>query len=348
MKKAKKQEDNIKQLILTIIILGMIVIATAVGINVTHRTSLTEEGVTSEIIFADETQPAMIEDGDMGEVVETTEVNGTEIKTVEEVDGGLFEDVNTGTSAIEGEYEDLGAYVETFDTSSPEAFKNDTLGKCVYASNKYGAQCVSLSRSFWVSYAHRDVSTCGTGMAKGMMNCAEQNAGNDFLVYWSDSANKIQAGDWLVFNGGQYGHIGMALGPVTNGYVALLGENQGGAYCQGGGAATNIININIKNLIGFYRPKAYIKPEPKPQPKPTPAPAPVPAPSPCKVRTVKKGETLGKIMKECKGKTTWGKAMNDYAKQWVSKKTGKTVFYGWTHGSGYGLFANDTITYTGK
>lgn len=70
----------------------------------------------------------------------------------------------------------------------------------------------------------------------------------------------------------------MALGPVKNGYVALLGENQGGRYCQGGGAATNIINISIKNLIGFYRPKAYVKPAPAPTPAPTPKHQTAPSP----------------------------------------------------------------------
>ena len=97
-----------------------------------------------------------------------------------------------------------------------------------------------------------------------MMNCAEENAGEDFVIYWNDAKDKIQAGDWLVFDGGLYGHIGMALGEDNNGYVALLGENQGGKACEIGGAATNIINISLKNLIGFYRPKAYIKPEPAP------------------------------------------------------------------------------------
>lgn len=214
------------------------------------------------IEYSEEEIPAVFENEDQGEYEE-------EIPTVEEVDGGLFEDEATGLSVVEGEYEDLG-WAETYNVSSPEAFKNATLGKCIRAGNRFGSQCVSLARVFWWSYADRDVSTCGTGMAKGMMNCWKENAGDDFITYWAVNKDKIQAGDWLVFNGGQYGHIGMALGPVVNGYVALLGENQGGHWCEGGGASTNIININIKNLIGFYRPKDYVKPEPKPEPKPTP------------------------------------------------------------------------------
>ena len=332
-----KKAKNIKTIRAFLIAIIAMLLAGLAGIGVNISLQPSEDGYTSDIEFSEEQIPATIED-DQGELIEDTE-----IPTVEEVDGGLFEDANTGLSEVEGEYEDLGAYVETFDTSTPEAFKNATLGHCVYASNKYGAQCVSLARSYWFSYAHRDVSTCGTGMAKGMMNCADQNAGNDFLIYWKGDAGKIQSGDWLVFEGGQYGHVGMALGPVVNGYVALLGENQGGGYCQGGGAATNIINISIKNLIGFYRPKAYIKPEPKP----TPAPTPAPVEDKCKKREVVKGDTLGKIMKECQGKTQWGAAMNEYASHWYSLKYKKflTVYDGWASQNGVGLFAGDTIEY---
>lgn len=239
-------------------ILGFVCLALAgigIGIKINSETG---EIVINPVTYSEEQIPAIIED-DKGEVIE---VEG--IPTVEEVDGGLFEDKDTGLSTVEGEYEDLGWY-ETFNVSSPEAFKNDTLNKCIIANNKYGAQCVSLARVFWWSYADRDVTTCGTGMAKGMMECSEQNAGSEFVVFWSNDAYKIQAGDWLVFTGGRYGHVGMALGNVNKGYVALLGENQGGTACSEGGSATNIINISIKNLIGFYRPKAYIKP-----PKPTP------------------------------------------------------------------------------
>ena len=313
----------------------VIAIILAVGTGATINIKMDEQNYSATIEYSEEVIPAIIED-DMGEITEE------EVPTVEEVDGGRFEDAFTGVSITEGDYADLG-WAETYNVSSPEAFRNDTIGKCIYANNRFGAQCVSLSRVFWWSYANRDVSTCGTGMAKGMMNCAEQNAGNDFDIYWKNDANNIQAGDWLVFEGGQYGHIGMALGPVANGYVALLGENQGGRACEGGGAATNIINISIKNLIGYYRPKAYIKPAPTPEP----TPAPTPAVDTCKVRTVKKGDTMGAIMKECEGKIVWGAAMNEYAQHWYSTTFKKylTVYDGWASPVGYGLFAGDTIEY---
>lgn len=282
-KKSSKRKKSNKGAYL---VLG-IILAILLGISINIKI---EEGkYSADIQYNPVNTPVLLED-DKGELIETTTYDGEEIPTVEEVDGGKFEDATTGVSATEGEYEDLG-WAEWYNTSSPEAFKNDTIGKCIYANNRYGAQCVSLARVFWWSYANRDVSTCGTGMAKGMMNCADQNAGDDFLVYWKDSAWDIQAGDWLIFDGGQYGHVGMALGPVSYGYVALLGENQGGRACEGGGAATNIINISIKNLIGFYRPKAYVKPAPTPEPTPEPEPAE-------ETYTVVKGDTLGGISRK--------------------------------------------------
>ena len=238
-----------------ILTLGIIRIATHPIDQQNDSTEPAETLPVPSYTISDEPVPAIIED-DKGELIEIEH-----IPTMEEVDGGQFEDKDTGVSVVEGEYADLG-WSETFNISSPEAFKNATLNRCIFANNFFGAQCVSLARVFWWSYADRDVSTCGTGMAKGMMKCADENAGEDFIVFDENAQDEIQAGDWLVFTGGQYGHIGMALGPVHNGYVTLLGENQGGNPCEGGGSATNIININIKNLIGFYRPKAYVKPVP--------------------------------------------------------------------------------------
>lgn len=269
----KNTKFNWKGLLLKLVLPVLLAIGAGTGIGITihnNTVTVTTDGTTATIKFFEEDIPAVIE-GDQGELVEVEEVDGEPIKTVDEIDGGGFEDIDTGVSVTEGEYEDLG-WSEWYPTETPEAFKDATLGKCIIANNRYGAQCVSLARVFWWSYADRDVSTCGTGAAKGMMNCAEQNAGDEFDIYWADAKDQIQAGDWLIFDGGQWGHVGMALGPVVNGYVALLGENQGGRSCgEGvGGSATNIINISIKNLIGFYRPKSYIIPEPEPEPEPVP------------------------------------------------------------------------------
>lgn len=191
-----------------------------------------------------------------------------EIPTIEDIDGGgKFQDMIDPENPVL--YYEKGA-IEEVDTSSPEAFKNSTLNRCIVASNYFGAQCVSLARAFWWDYAGFDVSTCGTGLAKGMMECSEENARDKFKVIWN--TDEIQEGTWIVLNGKTTGHICMALSKVNNGYVTCLGENQGGIPCEYGvgGAGTNIININVKNFIGGYTPLSYIS---------TPTPSPEPAPS---------------------------------------------------------------------
>ena len=64
------------------------------------------------------------------------------------------------------------------------------------------------------------------------------------------SAVALQPGDIAVFGGGTYGHTGIVLGYYNNGYIALLGTNQGGVGCNGGGSSANIINISTKNFLG--------------------------------------------------------------------------------------------------
>lgn len=59
---------------------------------------------------------------------------------------------------------------------------------------------------------------------------------------------------------------------------------------------------------------------------------------------VKRGDTLSAIMLRREGYVDWG-YMNEYAKRWVSTRTGNTVYYGWTHGTGYGLIAGETIEF---
>lgn len=260
---------NLKTLLIvlaTAIVAGFAGVGIDIAIRPTETVVTLEAGATLEL--SEEQIPAALE-GDLGEVIEDYN-----IPTVEEVDGGQFEDEFTGVSSAlgTGTYDDLG-WSGTYDTSSIEAFKDATLGKCIVANNRYGAQCVSLVRAFWWSYADRDVATCGTGMAKGMMECADENAGEDFEVHWGSEGFGDIAGDVGVWGNGLYGHTAIALGPTVNGYAAVLGENQGGAKCYDengnliGGAATNIINLSVKYLIGYYRPIRYI-PEPEPEPAP--------------------------------------------------------------------------------
>lgn len=252
MKKSKKSKKDNSKLIKLISALA-IVIAGGIGITI----AVNNKGIEVKIDYA----PTPVITGDEGAYEE-------EIPTVDEIDGGgKFQDKINIDGAEPALYYELGA-IEEVDTSSVEAFKNSTLGRCIIADNYYGAQCVSLARAFWWGYAGFDVSTCGTGLAKGMMNCYEDNARDKFKVIWNTS--EIQAGTWIVLDGQTTGHICMALGEVNAGYVSCLGENQGGVPCPYGvgGAGTNIINISVKNFIGGYTPLDYIEPEPEPEPAP--------------------------------------------------------------------------------
>lgn len=248
-KKKAQKKTNYKNLLK---LLAPLIIAIIGGIGASVIITTNQGKIEVKIDYA----PESVIQGDEGSI--------DEIPTVEEIDGGgLFQDnlnVGEGESSL---YYELGS-IEEVDTSSPEAFKRSTIGRCIIADNYFGAQCVSLARAFWWSYAGYDVSTCGTGLAKGMMNCYDDNARDKFKVIWN--TEEIQEGTWIVLDGERTGHICMALGTVNNGYVSCLGENQGGIPCDYGigGAGTNIINISVKNFIGGYTPLDYIHVEPTP------------------------------------------------------------------------------------
>lgn len=251
MKKKSKKKDN-----WLIKLIAPIIIAIAGGLGLTLAITTNQGKIELKIDYAPE--PVMT--GDEGSYEE-------EIPTIDEIDGGgKFQDQLNVDGAEPALYYELGS-MEQVDTSSPEAFKNSTIGRCIVANNYYGAQCVSLARAFWWDYAGFDVSTCGTNLAKGMMDCAEDNARDKFKIIWN--VDDVQDGTWIVLDGKTTGHICMALGSVKNGYVSCLGENQGGRPCDYGigGAGTNIINISVKDFIGGYTPLTYI---PKPIPEPTP------------------------------------------------------------------------------
>ena len=251
---------NLKALIYALV---TAVVGAALGVGITIAVRPTEEGTKVDVTYtmelSEEQVPAVIETD--GGAIETISA-----PTVESVDGNQL--VN---ECPEGE-EDCGkgryiwAPVET-----PTAFKDFTLGGCWDVDGYWGGQCWDLGALFWMNATEdgRTLSTCGTGAAKGAWNCKEQNAGSEFdLIY---DKTQLKAGDWVIFGAGTYGHVGMALGPYNNNYVALEGQNQGGKACEGGGAAANIINISLNSFIGAFRPKMYEEPEPTPPaPEPTP------------------------------------------------------------------------------
>lgn len=212
-----------------------------------------EEAKKATIEYAKESVPTII-------INENGEEQVIDAPTIDFIDG---EEI-PGESVLSEDGQ--GAY---HDTSSYMAYYNSVgIGACI--NNAYGAQCFALADDFWQNYAGRALSSCGTGAAKGTLNCYDYNAGDEFEMIWD--VTQVQPGDWVVTKGGTWGHIFMAMGYYNNGYIAGFGQNQGGGYCAGGGAATNVANLNVSTFGGAFRPKTYIKPGPTPEPTPAPTP----------------------------------------------------------------------------
>ena len=94
-------------------------------------------------------------------------------------------------------------------------------------------------------------------------------------------------------------------------------------------------NMNIAGWV-WVVPGDY-----QPDPEPTPTPTPI---SDCKTWNVVRGDTMSAIMQACEGSVDWSN-MSNYANSWISEKVnpGRSVYYGWTHGTGVGLYAGDVI-----
>lgn len=322
-KDKKARSNKINTLLIFIVLIAGVLGGNA--INLVIRPTVTENLTEStfSIELANEQVPAEIE-------TDEGVIEAIEVATVENIDGNQLT-----SECPENEPEcGLGRFIYA-PTETPTAFKDYTLGGCFNTDGAYGSQCWDLADMFWQNYAGRNFSTCGTGAAKGSWNCKEYNAGEQFdLIY---DATKLQAGDWVIFGSGKYGHVGMALGGYNNGYVALLGQNQGGSACEGGGSSTNIINISLNSFIGAFRPKSYVKPDPTPTP-------PIPI-SGCALWHVERGDTMSKIMLDCEGTIQYGEAMDLYAQSWYSLiyNKGKSVYDGWHSETGVGLYAGDDI-----
>lgn len=220
-------------------------------INTTVKTE-----INSSMVLADAQPETPIE------VVENGETKVVDVVTVDEVDGGEVNKENDGKSKEELNF----GQGEYYDTTSPKTWVDATYGKCLDLDRIFGAQCVDYLAIYMYQEYGRWLSTNGTGAAYGIWDAREQNAGEDMLLVYDKHA--IPVGTWAVFNGGQYGHVGLVLGYTDDNHVLLAGENQGGAPCAGGGAAVNIINMSLDNFRGGFLPKKwYVEPTPEPTPE---------------------------------------------------------------------------------
>lgn len=146
--------------------------------------------------------------------------------------------------------------------ASADDFYNATIGRGFDIDGWYGAQCWDLGQLFWKNQVNRGLITKPGG--GGAIDCWDVsrniNAGSEFELI-SDK-NAIRKGDWIIFRGGQFGHIGMAMSGNQGNYVRLLGQNQGGTPFRNGGSTTNVINMSLNNFAGAFRFKGWNQPAP--------------------------------------------------------------------------------------
>nr|DAV05163.1 MAG TPA: peptidoglycan hydrolase [Caudoviricetes sp.] len=137
---------------------------------------------------------------------------------------------------------------------NPEEFRNATLGKRIDVDNfpkEQPYQCWDLPAFFWSRVVGRFLATKqGGGGAKDCWNYSRiYNAGSEFELI--TDRNALRVGDWLIDNGGEWGHVGMVTAIVAQGQVVrLLGQNQPYGY-------VNEINFSLRNFAGAFRLKAW-------------------------------------------------------------------------------------------
>lgn len=320
-----------KQIILVIV---TVLLGGAVGAGIGVNVQRTQEGdivveAEASMELAEEQIPAGVE-------IAHNETEIQNIPTVENVDGG---EISTVMENMSEEERDRAAQGFAIDISTPWTVVAALDNQCIYMGNPYGSQCVNTTNVIAENQVGYWMSTCGSGAARGIWDCREENARGGYELITDPT--QLRPGDLFVTWGGDWGHTGMVVGYYNNGYVPVFSTNQGGTYCSGGGAAANTINLSMATFSGAFRWHGwdYLFEEPKPAPTPT-----VPITG-CYEWYVERGDTMGKIMYECEGFLEYGEVMNVYADSWYSRivKPGQSVYEGWRSPEGVGLYETDWI-----
>lgn len=189
---------------------------------------------------------------------------------VREAIGKIFEaeELNTeeglAEATLEAEKEEIGGRGRYYPISigSYDQFRAQVLGNGFDIDGAYGNQCWDGCALLWQQIG-RTLQT-GNGCAYGCWTLKrDANAGSNFELI-ANKAN-VKRGDVVVFQGGQYGHIGFADENYLGGtYIKLLGQNQGGPNGN-----FNVINMSMAGFIGAFRFKGWVASPSNPQPVPT-------------------------------------------------------------------------------
>lgn len=133
-------------------------------------------------------------------------------------------------------------------------FMGATINKSYDMDGMYGKTCWDYADYFWLNQVGRALDTGGTGQARGCWTVAaarKRNAGSNFDLI--TNKNDLREGDWIITNGGKYGHVGIVKEIVKKGVtVKLQGQNQGTFKTK-----VTVINFGVGDFLGAFRYKGW-------------------------------------------------------------------------------------------
>ena len=149
--------------------------------------------------------------------------------------------------------------------NTPDEFIKATIGRAYDVDGwpkEQRYQCYDYGDYFWVNQVGRSLITKSGGKAS-VRDCwtvsRKINAGNDFELITDKT--KLKKGDWVIFNAGGDGHIGIVKSIVKVGVTVMLqGENQGSTK-------VTVISRSLSDFLGAFRYKEWHKTAPKPAKK---------------------------------------------------------------------------------
>lgn len=126
------------------------------------------------------------------------------------------------------------------------------VGTAVDTDGSWGAQCWDYANAFWLGQVNRTLQTGANHAAYEIWTASRTtNAGSEFTLI--TNVNNIKKGDWVVWGGGSYGHVALALAAPSGGKIRVIGQNQGGTPWPTGGASANETELSTANILGAFR-----------------------------------------------------------------------------------------------
>lgn len=160
-------------------------------------------------------------------------------------------------------------------TNTYLAWKNAVAGNGYDADGHYGDQCWDLCAEFWYNVGFPTGYPL-TGPNHSAYECWTVNRNNNISYggtqYFDliDNLANVKQGDVVVFNhnsDNSAGHIGFAdedYNPSKNGYIAILGQNQGSGGVPpaianpAGGTTANVKDLYVQvDFLGAFRFRAW-------------------------------------------------------------------------------------------